>query len=187
MIIICLSYGLVSIPKNCFQKARRGVYLRTHQFEAAVIDEQREALNLQIIDLIKNMEALLRRNDVDPSLKELLTQIISKAPENLQIQGKDMVGNSELPNPEVYENFNRNKAAKLNKKMTKRLSELKRLDHQWHVTVKHALMLEDLIESRNPCEWRAKISNSPSENSPTLERNLTTLSKEIFLMIPLSR
>jgi len=66
MIIICLSYGLVSIPKNCFQKARRGVYLRyflmkissknfsrTHQFEAAVIDEQREALNLQIIDLIK--------------------------------------------------------------------------------------------------------------------------------------
>ena len=89
-----------------------------------------------------------------------------------------MVGNSELPNPEVYENFNRNKAAKLNKKMTKRLSELKRLDHQWHVTVKHALMLEDLIESKNPCEWKAKISDSHSENSPTLERNLTTLCKE---------
>lgn len=70
---------------------------------------------------------------------------------------------SAAPNPGASLQFNKDLMVKLNKKMKKRLNELRRLDTRWDMSVKDAFFLEDIIETRNPTEWRTKLSYSPSK------------------------
>lgn len=79
-----------------------------------------------------------------------------------------------LPSSGEYDILTRSKMATLNKKLKKRVKELQRVENRWDVTMNHAAHLEDVIESKNPSQWRTKPSYKPS-NYPKLEGCLSGL------------
>ena len=79
-----------------------------------------------------------------------------------------------LPSSGDYDVLTRSKIATLNRKLKKRVNELKRVENRWDLNVKHATYLEDVIESKTPSQWRTKPSYKPSQY-PKLECFLSTM------------
>jgi len=174
LIILCLSYGLVYVPKRCFQQTRPGLNLQTHQFQAAMIQDQRTRLLFRVTDLIKDVQCILLRDDITPSDKQTLRKILEIAPEHMVQEVTQMLRSTNLPTTGDYDNFTNEKMAQLHKRMKKRVKELERLENKWDHTVSHALFLQDIMDSRNPTEWRTKPSYRPSD-SQKYERLLSAL------------
>jgi len=101
-----------------------------------------------------------------------------------------MLRSTNLPTTGDYDNFTQEKMAQLHKRMKKRVKELERLENKWDHTLRHALFLQDVMDSRNPTEWRTKPSYRPSD-SPKYERLLSAiewvwhkyLSKVFFFLV----
>jgi len=174
LIILCLSYGLVFVPKRCFQQTRPGLNLQTHQFQAAMIEDQRSRLLFRVSDLIKDVQCLLLRDDITPEDKQTLRKILEIAPDNLVYEVTQMLRSTNLPTTGDYDNFTKSKMAQLHKRMRKRVKELQRLENKWDHTLRHAMFLQDIMDSKNPTEWRTKPSYKPSEH-PKYERILSAI------------
>jgi len=85
-----------------------------------------------------------------------------------------MLMSTNLPTSGDYDVLTKSKIATLNKRMKKRVNELKRIENRWDVTQKHAAYLEDITESKNPSQWRTKPSYKPSKY-PKIEGCTSTI------------
>jgi len=161
LIIFCLSYGLVSIPKRCFQHTKQDINLRTHQFQAAIVDETRDNLLFELYELVRVLEALQHSKEIAEKDKDLLLQIQLRAPPDIVEEIKNSLTSTNSPPLEKYSKLTKAKIVELNRTMKKRVNALKRAETQRAITIHKALFLEDITDSETPSEWRMKYSYSP--------------------------
>ena len=55
-------------------------------------------------------------------------------------------------------NINLSKVITLNKKIKRKLQELKRVEHKWDIIMERAFFLEDVIESQHSIDWKIRSS-----------------------------
>jgi len=153
LIILCLGFGLVHIPKRYLQKTNKQINLKYHQFQLAEADDDRTNLQIDLEDLIKLIHLLSLKGDIDIGHKSLLNAILSQVPDETIKVAKQTLNAIDNETAEEFGKVTHKKIVGLNRKLKKMLLERTRLENKYDTTLRAALLAEDVLESPTAEAW----------------------------------
>lgn len=162
LLVLLLGYGLVEIPRSCWNKTKRGYMLNYLYFKAAKLSTERCEAEERVDDLMEEIqqvaECVTRRHSY---LKNNLAVILDKLPD----EKRNVVCNRQnLRDFDVSGPIDRT-LIRLHQQIIRALQTYKRTQCQWNMLVEHSFEWEDIVRNEMNHDHLFKSTFMPQRSS----------------------
>ncbi|XP_023240125.1 LMBR1 domain-containing protein 2-like [Centruroides sculpturatus] len=181
LLVLLLGYGLVEIPRSCWNKTKRGYMLNYLYFKAAKLSTERCEAEERVDDLMEEVqqvaECVSRRHSY---LKNYLAIILDKLPEEKQnvICNRQSLRDFDISGP-----IDRT-LIRLHQQIIRALQTYRRTQCQWNMLVEHSFEWEDIVRNEMNHDHLFKSTFMPRRSSFVRALLTPKIGKKIKFLIP---
>lgn len=149
LLVLLLGYGLVEVPRTCWNSAKRGYMLNYAYFKAAKLSTEKSESEEALDDVLDDIQRIAESIRSSHPLRKHVDTILEKCPDTF----KAVVSNpTRRRNSDSDANFpvqtpTEKSLIRVHRQLIKALKTQRRTHTQWNILIDRALQLEDI--SRN--------------------------------------
>lgn len=165
LLVLLLGYGLVEVPRSCWNGGRRGHLLRYAYFKAAKLSLERAEAQDRLDEVLQEVQQAVGSITPPHLLYKHLQVILAKLPEGKSATRGRHRGNADSMGIAVSEKS----LVRLHQQVIAALQLHARTECQWGLLMEEALALEEVARNEDNPDRRFRHSGRPFWAGPTVE------------------
>lgn len=174
LLVLLLGYGLVEVPRSCWNAGHRGHSLRYAYFKASKLSLEKSEAQDKLDDVLEEVQLAAGSVTHQHPLRKHLEVILSKVPSSTGAKGNGRGRHRAHPEIDALSGaaVTEKSLVRLHQQVIRALQQHGRTQCQWTTLVEKALALEDVARNEESPERRFRRSaphDHPTGCAPTLE------------------
>ncbi|XP_077353985.1 G-protein coupled receptor-associated protein LMBRD2B [Festucalex cinctus] len=146
LLVLLLGYGLVEIPRSCWNASRRGHSLLKTYFKAAKLVTEKADAREDLEDVMEEVRKVSEAVKYNHPLRKCVDTILRKCPTDYQDKlGRNMDDYEDFEDKQTFPS--ERSLVKLHKRVIYAVQRDRRTRAQWHVLLQEAFHLEDVAKN----------------------------------------
>lgn len=157
LLVLLLGYGLVEVPRSCWNSGRRGHVLRYLYFKAAKLSIEKSEADEKLEDVLEEVQQANTSLSQHHSLRKFLDVILEKCPDE---KANDRAGQRISREADALSGsaVTEKSLVRLHQQVIRALQQKRRTHWQWNMLVENALYWEDVAKNEGNADRRFRSS-----------------------------
>ncbi|XP_064624618.1 G-protein coupled receptor-associated protein LMBRD2-like isoform X2 [Lineus longissimus] len=174
LLVLLLGYGLVDVPRMCWENAKRGRQLQKTQFKISKLSTEKSEAEENLEDVLDEVKRAAETIRTIHPLRKHVETILTKCPENIQEFAKRRLRDEDDSNNPT-ETPTEKSLVRLHKRVIRAMQDHHRTQCQWSLLMEKAFELQDIAQNEVSLDRQFKHSFEPEESvckkcyNPTIE------------------
>ncbi|GAB6023736.1 hypothetical protein CHUAL_008492 [Chamberlinius hualienensis] len=145
LLVLLLGYGLVEVPRTCWNSAKRGFMLNYIYFKASKLNVEKSEAEDNVEDILEDLQRIADNVRMSHPLRKFVDTILTKVPESHQsfIKSRQKASSDDLGGDIPSERS----LVRLHKQLIRALRIYHRTQTQWSLLIDKAISLEDITRN----------------------------------------